>query len=176
MKNSDLEVLEHVANWLADGQEVNLVTLVSCWGSAPRPVGSMAAIRGDGAIIGSVSGGCIEKELTETLGKKSATGLIRHSISSDQAVRYGLSCGGSLELLFETAIDKGQVDELTMAAGDPVVLGELQDKKDMLDGLTADAKSEALRFAALPAVFMAVCYFWLIVWFKSRGGYKPVEI
>lgn len=112
MKNSDLEVLEHVANWLADGQEVNLVTLVSCSGSAPRPVGSMAAIRGDGAIIGSVSGGCIEKELTETLGKKSATGLIRHSISSDQAVRYGLSCGGSLELLFETAIDKVQVDEL----------------------------------------------------------------
>ncbi len=69
-----------------------------------------------------------------------------------------------------------RVDETSAAAGDPVVLGELMEKKEMLDGLTADAKSEALRFAALPAVFMAVCYFWLIVWFKSRGGYKPVEI
>ena len=112
MKNSDLEVLQHLSSWLAKGCKVELVTLVKCWGSAPRPVGSLAAIREDGAIIGSVSGGCIEKELTTLLRKEGNAGLIRHDVSSEQAVRYGLPCGGSLELVFENSIDQLQVDQL----------------------------------------------------------------
>lgn len=115
MKNSDLEVLEHLSNWLSEGREVELVTLVRCWGSAPRPVGSLAAIREDGAIVGSVSGGCIEKDLTSLLRKNNKTDLIRHEISSEQAVRYGLPCGGTLELIFERSIEKSQVDYLISA-------------------------------------------------------------
>lgn len=115
MNNSDLEVLEHVENWLANGHQVEWVTLVRCWGSAPRPVGSMAAIRGDGAIIGSVSGGCIEKELTEVHKKESKVGVIQRHISSEDAIRFGLPCGGALELVFEKQIDKDQIDELISA-------------------------------------------------------------
>jgi len=112
LNSSDLEVLEHVENWLANGHQVEWVTLVRCWGSAPRPVGSMAAIRGDGAIIGSVSGGCIEKELTEVHKKESEVGVIQRHISSEEAMRFGLPCGGALELVFEKQIDKDQIDEL----------------------------------------------------------------
>ena len=112
MNNSDLEVLEFAHNWLESGYAVELVTLVKCWGSAPRPVGSMAAIREDGAIVGSVSGGCIEKELTSLLRKDGGTSLIQHEISSDQAIRYGLPCGGSLELIFEHLADSSQIKEI----------------------------------------------------------------
>jgi xanthine dehydrogenase accessory factor len=112
LNNSDIEVLEHVANWLANDRRVQWVTLVRCWGSAPRPVGSMAAIRDDGAIIGSVSGGCIEKELTEMHQKECEVGVIQRHISSEEAMRFGLPCGGALELVFEKKIDKDQIDEL----------------------------------------------------------------
>ncbi len=115
MKNSDLEVLEHLSLWLSEGYEVELVTLVKCWGSAPRPIGSMAAIREDGAMVGSVSGGCVEKELTTWLRKEGKVNLIRHDVSSEQAVRYGLPCGGSLELIFECSIDKSHIDQLISA-------------------------------------------------------------
>ncbi len=115
MKNSDLEVLQHLSSWLAQGYEVELVTLVRCLGSAPRPVGSLAAIREDGVITGSVSGGCIEKELTTHFRKQGQTGLVRHNVSPEQAIRYGLPCGGSLELVFENSIDSLQVDRLISA-------------------------------------------------------------
>jgi xanthine dehydrogenase accessory factor len=101
MKNSDLEVLQTVVEWLEAGSSVELVTLVNCWGSAPRPVGSIAAVRGDGAIVGSVSGGCIEKELSTILRKNDKARVVRHSVSREQAVRFGLLCGGELELVFE---------------------------------------------------------------------------
>ena len=53
-----------------------------------------------------------------------------------------------------------------------VLLGE----RDVFEGLTKDAKASALRFAAGPAVFMFLSYCVLILWFKSRGGYKPVDL
>ena len=110
-------MLEHLSGWLSEGYGVELVTLVKCWGSAPRPVGSLAAIREDGAIIGSVSGGCIEKQLTSLLRKDGKTNLIQHDVTSEQAQRYGLPCGGSLELVFERSIDKLQIDSLIESLG-----------------------------------------------------------
>ena len=53
-----------------------------------------------------------------------------------------------------------------------VLMGE----RDVFEGLTKDAKASALRFAAGPAVFMFLSYCVLILWFKSRGGYKPVDL
>ena len=92
-----------------------MVTLVKCWGLLLAQWGSMAAIREDGAIVGSVSGGCIEKELTSLLRKDGQTSLIRHEVSTDQAVRYGLPCGGSLELVFEQLSDSSQIKEIITA-------------------------------------------------------------
>jgi xanthine dehydrogenase accessory factor len=47
------------------GHRVLLVTVVKTWGSSPRPEGTMLAVRGDGHVVGSVSGGCIENDLVE---------------------------------------------------------------------------------------------------------------
>jgi xanthine dehydrogenase accessory factor len=63
MDNVDLSVLRQVHAWQGAGHRVVLGTVTRTWGSAPRPIGSLVAVRGDGQISGSVSGGCIEDDL-----------------------------------------------------------------------------------------------------------------
>ena len=65
MDSVDLEVLRKSAQWLDSGQRVLLVTVVKTWGSSPRPPGAMLAVREDGIVVGSVSGGCIEDDIVE---------------------------------------------------------------------------------------------------------------
>ena len=105
VQHSDLEVIFTAADWLQQNHSVHLVTVVRTWGSSPRPVGSMAAVRDDGVLIGSVSGGCVEKQLSERFLQQDQTQpserVISHHIDDEQARRFGLSCGGELELVFE---------------------------------------------------------------------------
>ena len=63
MDSVDLEVLKRCADWLDAGRRVLLVTVVKTWGSSPRPPGAMLAVRDDGLVEGSVSGGCIEDDI-----------------------------------------------------------------------------------------------------------------
>lgn len=105
VQHSDLEVIVTAATWLQQNHRVHLVTVVRTWGSSPRPAGSMAAVRDDGVLIGSVSGGCVEKQLSERIlhdNQALATErVVSHHIDDEQAQRFGLSCGGELELVFE---------------------------------------------------------------------------
>ena len=101
MQNSDTEVLKTAVEWLENGHSVELVTLAETWGSAPRPVGSLAAVRDDGTLVGSVSGGCVEKQLTTRLPREQSPRIVQHEVSHEQALRFGLPCGGSLKLVFE---------------------------------------------------------------------------
>ncbi|AZY48972.1 XdhC family protein [Bordetella avium] len=109
MDNIDVLVLKALRDWRASGQHALLATVVRTWGSSPRPVGSMMALREDGRSVGSVSGGCIEDDLIATYaGAASAACLIdqaptllRYGIHADDAHRFGLPCGGTLELLLE---------------------------------------------------------------------------
>ena len=65
MDSVDLECLKRSAEWVEAGRRVQLVTVVKTWGSSPRPPGAMLAVRDDGHVVGSVSGGCIEDDLIE---------------------------------------------------------------------------------------------------------------
>ena len=65
MDSVDLEVLRRSAEWLDAGRRVLLVTVVKTWGSSPRPEGAMLAVRDDGLVVGSVSGGCIEDDIVD---------------------------------------------------------------------------------------------------------------
>src|SRR5260221_8778380 len=60
MAGTDPTILDQAAQWLKDGRQVALATVIETWGSAPQPVGSQLAIDGEGNFIGSVSGGCVE--------------------------------------------------------------------------------------------------------------------
>ena len=109
MESIDLLVLRAAHDWLTSGQRTLLATVVRTWGSSPRPVGSMMALRSDGRVIGSVSGGCIEDDLIHRYtsayqGPGLPDGLprlVRYGIDADEAHRFGLPCGGTLEIVLE---------------------------------------------------------------------------
>jgi xanthine dehydrogenase accessory factor len=105
MDNVDTQVLRKAAEWLAEGRRVVLGTIVRTWGSAPRPVGSLVAIRDDGLVTGSVSGGCIEDDLVDKVrGRAVALALpqrVKYGVTAEDAFRFGLPCGGTLELVLE---------------------------------------------------------------------------
>jgi xanthine dehydrogenase accessory factor len=116
MDNVDLNVLRQVAGWLDEQRRVVLGTITRTWGSAPRPVGSVVAVRDDGLIAGSVSGGCIEDDLVAKLRegalKLSRPELIRYGVDAEQANRFGLPCGGTLELVLEPLTPASQIPAL----------------------------------------------------------------
>jgi xanthine dehydrogenase accessory factor len=105
MNSTDLSVLKSAVNWLQSGHSVAIATVVQTWGSAPRPVGSWLAIRDDGQVAGSVSGGCVEDDLisrvqTEILTRNTPE-MVVYGVSQEEAARFGLPCGGTLRLLVE---------------------------------------------------------------------------
>ena len=119
MDSVDLEVLRSARTWLKTGHAVTLVTVVRTWGSAPRPVGAVLAIRGDGQVSGSVSGGCVEDDLIERV--RSATlasdkpEVTTYGVSKEEADRFGLPCGGTLQLVLEPVKNAAGVNELLAA-------------------------------------------------------------
>src|SRR5256885_7979378 len=105
MDSVDLEVLKRSAEWLDEGRRVLLVTVVKTWGSSPRPEGAMLAVREDGLVAGSVSGGCIEDDIvdrTRREGQKSTRcEVVTYGVTADEARRFGLPCGGTIQLVLE---------------------------------------------------------------------------
>lgn len=136
MENIDVMVLRTLRDWRLAGQRALLATVVRTWGSSPRPVGSIMALCQDGSVVGSVSGGCIEDDLIYRFTRAYASAaaalpevaqdiptgpprLVKYGISADEAHRFGLPCGGTLELLLEFDPDATSLAELvqTLAAG-----------------------------------------------------------
>ena len=108
MENLDILVLRTLRDWRQAGQRALLATVVRTWGSSPRPVGSIMALCETGAVVGSVSGGCIEDDLIYQYTHGDIDRLlqgppvsVKYGISADEAHRFGLPCGGTLELLLE---------------------------------------------------------------------------
>ena len=105
MDSIDLEVLKTCAAWIAGGRRCELVTVIKTWGSSPRPVGATLAICDDGTVVGSVSGGCIEDDLIEHVRThgivRALPEVVSYGISADEAHRFGLPCGGTIELAIE---------------------------------------------------------------------------
>ncbi len=116
MHSGDLSVLKTCIGWIEAGRRVALVTVIQTWGSAPRPIGAWLAIRDDGRLVGSVSGGCVEEDLiarvkTDLL-KETLPQLVLYGVSSEEAARFGLPCGGTLRLLVEPHADVGVLKAL----------------------------------------------------------------
>ncbi|UCU98167.1 XdhC family protein [Acidovorax radicis] len=145
MENLDVFVLRTLHSWRAAGRRALMATVVRTWGSSPRPVGSIMALCEDGAVVGSVSGGCIEDDLidrytrayvhlatanptataaaasTETTANPPGAdhsipsgppAFVKYGITADEAHRFGLPCGGTLELLLEYDPDPCGLAEL----------------------------------------------------------------
>lgn len=116
MDSMDLQVLATARRWAAAGRRFALVTVARTWGSAPRPPGAWLALRDDGQVQGSVSGGCIEDDLIARMADGridgSAPFKLIYGIATEDALRFGLPCGGTLELVVEPAPDIAQLERL----------------------------------------------------------------
>lgn len=116
MNSTDLSVLQSAVTWLQAGHPVAIATIVQTWGSAPRPIGSWLAIRQDGQVAGSVSGGCVEDDLirrvqSEILNRDTPE-MVVYGVSQQEAARFGLPCGGTLRLLVEPKPELAVLEKL----------------------------------------------------------------
>ena len=161
MENLDVTVLRTLQGWRAKGRRALLATVVRTWGSSPRPVGSIMALCETGAVVGSVSGGCIEDDLIyrysrvhgAVQGSTAPPGItheipdgpperVKYGVSADEAHRFGLPCGGTLELVLEFNPDAGSLDELVRA----LASGQMMERRTELA-----TGRVALRAATAPA-------------------------
>jgi xanthine dehydrogenase accessory factor len=111
---ADQEVLQQAIKWLQIENEIRLITVITTWGSAPRPCGSLMVIRQNGESVGSVSAGCIEQDLIEHNQQQhmsSFPNIITYGINRKESNRFGLPCGGRLAVLIEK-IDQSQTSFL----------------------------------------------------------------
>jgi xanthine/CO dehydrogenase XdhC/CoxF family maturation factor len=98
------DVLREAAAWRDAGRGVALATVVTTWGSSPRPVGSQLAVDQGGRMIGSVSGGCIEGAVIQearAIMDGAPPKLLSFGISDETAWSVGLACGGKVEVFVE---------------------------------------------------------------------------
>jgi xanthine dehydrogenase accessory factor len=113
---SDQEVLQTTYEWLQHGHEVALVTVLKTWGSSPRPPGSLMVMRRDGIHTGSVSGGCVEEDLVQRFRDQQLSDnyptQVDYGVNRADATRFGLPCGGRLELLIEKINDIKQIQHI----------------------------------------------------------------
>jgi xanthine dehydrogenase accessory factor len=152
MDSVNLEVLRCAAGWIASGVPATLVTVVKTWGSSPRPAGALLAVSADGRLVGSVSGGCVEDDLLERLRAVRPTRpeIVSYGVSADQTQRFGLPCGGTLQLVLEplhgqsrlgevlSGITRGEIlaRRLHLGDGSAELIAEVPASAVVFDGLT----------------------------------------
>lgn len=166
MESLDLRVLADALAWHRSGHAVNLVTVVQTWGSAPRPPGALLAIRDDGVVSGSVSGGCVEDDLiartkahfqvvesTKVALDKPA--MIVYGVSREEASRFGLPCGGTLRLVQEPLLDTDWVTHLLARTADHQLVARTLTLATGAVQLSKADRGQTMRFdgLALTTVF-----------------------
>ena len=119
MNSMDVDVLRTAIGWLRAGHRATLGTVVHTWGSSPRPPGSLMVIRDDGQVAGSLSGGCIEDDLilrvrAGELGSDIPRATL-YGATAEEARRFGLPCGGSVQIVLEPLGRRSKLDELLQA-------------------------------------------------------------
>src|SRR5688500_5850504 len=146
MYKYDYQVLIAAQRWAQAGHRFALITVAKTWGSSPRPVGAWMILRDDGLVQGSVSGGCVEDDLIRRMksGEFNIPRIFvdRYGVTQDEAYRFGLPCGGTLELVIETS---PELEKLNILA-DRIAKGQIVIRRidvdsnnvEMLDGTRQD--------------------------------------
>jgi xanthine dehydrogenase accessory factor len=150
MDSVDLQVLKSSAQWLREGHKVVLATVVETWGSAPRPAGALLAVRDDGQVSGSVSGGCVEDDLIERIRARELAGdkpeLTVYGISKEEAARFGLPCGGQLRIVLEPVTSTAWLHELLDRVGSRELVARQLDMQTGRVALAPASRSDSMAF------------------------------
>jgi xanthine dehydrogenase accessory factor len=135
MNSMDQQVIKQLSLWLEAGKQCWLCTIVSTFGSSPRPVGSLLACNEDGQYCGSLSGGCVEDDLREDILKgklaKDKPERISYGVAVEDVLKLGLPCGGQLEVIVEP-LNQGQTtiyQELAQAVAGRKLITRIVDLK-----------------------------------------------
>jgi len=136
--------------WRSAGRRVTLGTIVKTWGSAPRPVGAMVAIRDDGQVAGSVSGGCVEDDLIEKVRAQSLAAdkpqLVTYGVTNEDATRWGLPCGGTLQVVLEPVGETSGIGALLESIGKQQLVLRRLDMKSGRSTLQPGTWQDVLEF------------------------------
>jgi xanthine dehydrogenase accessory factor len=184
VENHDVAILRTLQQWRAASKQALLATVVHTWGSSPRSVGSVMALCEDGAVIGSVSGGCIEDDLIHRFTTARSGGvsrqdfptgaplLVKYGVTADEAHRFGLPCGGTLELLLEfnpdceglesivAAVESGRLVQRVIRLSDGAVTAKTIDVPEQLfvdESVLANTFGPEFRMLLIGAGQLAEC-------------------
>jgi xanthine dehydrogenase accessory factor len=150
MNGMDVEVIRTAVDWTDRGHRVVMATVVRTWGSSPRPPGSLMAIRDDGQVAGSLSGGCIEDDLVGRIRRGELLPRLPLSTiyggSANEAQRFGLPCGGSVQIVLEPLGVQSQLRELQAAIEQHSVVRRRLDMATGMVSLRPAAFDDAVRF------------------------------
>lgn len=162
------DVLEQLGAWHAQGRAVAMATVVKTSGSTPRREGAKLIVSEDGQLAGSVSGGCVETDVSlhalEAL-KAGRPRLVSYGISDEMGISVGLACGGQIEVLIEgqpaprsdgaTPTGFTQVADLVRQEV-PVVIATILRPEDRLGGRAIFARGQLQGTLGDPALDRAV--------------------
>lgn len=150
MNSMDVEVIRTALDWQGRGHRVVMGTVVRTWGSAPRPPGSLMIIRDDGQVAGSVSGGCIEDDLIGRVARGELAGrspeVTTYGASAEEAQRFGLPCGGSVQVVLEPLSASSLLRELIVAIDSHQLVSRRLDLATGLVTLGAAEAGDTVRF------------------------------
>ena len=154
MENADVMVVRAARDWLRVDNRVLLATVIRTWGSSPRPVGAMMALNEDGHVVGSVSGGCIEDDLilryTRAAGgagmPDEPTAVVQYGVTADEAHRFGLPCGGTIELALEFRPAMDHLEALVRSLESGELIRRTVNMEDGHTTLERADSAEALSF------------------------------
>lgn len=150
MNSLDVEVVRTALEWMNRGHRVVLGTVVRTWGSSPRPPGSVMVVRDDGQVAGSLSGGCIEDDLIARVrAGELASRLPQTTVygaTADEARRFGLPCGGTVQIVLEPLSAGSLLRELVAAIEQHQVVERRVELATGLVSLAPAASGERLQF------------------------------
>jgi xanthine dehydrogenase accessory factor len=150
MDSVDLQVLKSACAWQQAGHRVVLATIVNTWGSAPRPIGALTAIRDDGMVEGSVSGGCVEDDMILRVRNRDLVqdrpATTQYGVTEERARSFGLPCGGTLELALEPLNEKSGLAELLAHVERHELVKRVLDMETGLATLSEANNSDRLLF------------------------------
>lgn len=150
MNSMDVEVIRTAMDWMNRGHRVVLGTVVRTWGSSPRPPGSLMIVREDGQVAGSLSGGCIEDDLIERVKRGELAPRLpqatTYGASAEEAQRFGLPCGGTVQIVLEPLSAQSLLRDLLAAIEEHRVVRRRLELATGLVSMAPSADGDALRF------------------------------
>jgi xanthine dehydrogenase accessory factor len=150
MNSMDVEVVRTAMDWMNRGHRVVMGTVVRTWGSSPRPPGSLMVIRDDGQVAGSLSGGCIEDDLIGRVARGELAQRLpqttTYGASAEEAQRFGLPCGGTVQIVLEPLSAQSLLRELLAAIEEHRVVRRRLELSTGFVSMAPCLDGDALRF------------------------------